>query len=42
MDKFFNYPLFRNGWLYGYASWCVLKDPYELSKKYYFATLVQI
>ena len=45
MDKFsqfFKRPLFRNGRPYGYARWRVLRDPYKLSKKLYFATLTQI
>ena len=44
MNKFFNYlkSLFRNGRPYKYTRWGVLRDPYELSKKYYFTTLMQI
>ena len=44
MDNFpiFKRPLLCNGRPYGYVHWCVLRDPYELSKKYYLATLTQI
>ena len=42
MDNFFKQLLFCNGQPYGYARWRVLRDPYEVSKKYYFATLKQI
>ena len=38
----FKRPLFRNERSHGYAHWLVLRDPYKLSKKYYFATLTQI
>ena len=40
--QFFERSLFRNGRSYEYAHWRVLRDPYELSEKYYFATLTQI
>ena len=42
MDKFFYFSNGRNERSYGYERWCVLRNPYELSKTYYFATLTQI
>ena len=36
--NFFKGSLFRNGWLYWYGCWLVLRDLCGLSKKYKFAT----
>ena len=41
MFQDFERPFFRNGRPYRYARWRNLRDLYELSKNYYFATLVQ-